>query len=365
LPPLAVDTGIALVCYLATVGLPMKASAAGWSLFALAGLASLPLVWRRRYPVAVAAAVGAGTVGLAATRALDGIPLPYGQLVATYTVAALAAPRWRALVMAATAVGLVVSVSVLLDQRPSMLGVTAVPFVAAYALGSGVRQRSAVLEERSRRLAEQQHAAAVAERERVARDLHDIVAHSVSVMVVQAEAGAVLAADPDKAVASFETISAAGREALTQLDRALGVLRGDGPSRHPQPGLDDLPTLVEQARRTGLDATLVAHGQPRPVPADLAVTVYRVVQEAVTNTIRHARAERLLARLDWQDGALRVEVTDDGGGPTSSTRDGHGLAGMRERVRASGGRVDTGAGQDGVGFRVSATLPLAGGPADG
>jgi signal transduction histidine kinase len=183
-------------------------------------------------------------------------------------------------------------------------------------------------------------------------------------MVVQAEAGAVLAADRDKAVASFETISAAGREALSQLDRALGVLRSDGPTRHPQPGLDDLPALVEQARRAGLDATLVTHGDPRPVPADLAAAVYRVVQEAVTNAIRHARARRLVARLDWRDGALRVEVTDDGVGPASSARDGHGLVGMRERVQAFGGRLHTGAG-DGGGFRVSATLPLGEGPADG
>jgi signal transduction histidine kinase len=359
LPPPAVDTAIAVVCYLATVGLPVKASAAGWSLFVLAGLAALPLVWRRRYPVVVAALVGAGTVGLAATRALDGIPLPYGQLVATYTVAALAGPLWRALVMVATGVGLVVSVLPLLGQRPSMLGVAALPFVAAYALGSGVRDRT-------RRVAEQQQAAAVAERQRIARDIHDIVAHSVSVMVVQAEAGAVLATDPDKALAGFETISAAGRQALTQLDRALGVLRGDRPTRHPQPGLGDVPDLLEQARLTGLDATLDVRGTRRPVPADLAAAVFRLVQEATTNTIRHAQAHRVEVRLDWRDDELRLDVVDDGRGRAPSTRDGHGLVGMRERVNAFGGRLQTGTAEGGRGFRVSAVLPLdaVGGPAD-
>src|SRR6185503_2501716 len=157
----------------------------------------------------------------------------YGQLVVTYTVAALAPWAWRLLVMAATAAGLAVSVLVLLEQRPSMLAASALPFVAAYALGSGVRQRLARTEERTRRMAEQQQAAAIAERELIARDIHDIVAHSVSVMVIQAEAGAVLAGDPDKAVASFDTISAVGREALTQLDRALAVLRGSGATREP------------------------------------------------------------------------------------------------------------------------------------
>jgi signal transduction histidine kinase len=388
LPPLIVDAGIAVVCYLATVVLPVKSAAAAWPLFVLAGLASVPLVWRRRYPVAVAAAVGAGTVGLAVTQALDGIPLPYGQLVATYTVAALAPPLWRASVVVGTAAGLVVSVLVLLDQRPSLLGAAALPFVAAYAVGAGARDRLAMVEERARRLAEQQHAAAVAGRERIARDIHDIVAHSVSVMVVQAEAGTVLAGDPGRAAASFETISAAGREALTQLGRALGLLRDGGPgsgglgggglggggsgsggsSRQPQPGLDDLPVLLEQARRAGLVPKLEVRGRPQPVPADLAVAVYRLVQEAMTNTFRHAQARRLDVRLDWRPDELRVEVDDDGRGPapsTSDSHDGHGLAGMRERVRACGGRLHTGSGTDGTGFRVSARLPLGTGAADG
>jgi signal transduction histidine kinase len=363
LPPLAVDAVIAVLCYLATVALPVKlAREGGWPLFVLAALASIPLVWRRRQPAAVAALVGAGTVGLAVTGSLGNIPLPYGQLVATYTVASLAPPLWRLFVMACTAVGVLVSVLVLLGQSPPTLGIAALPFVVAYALGVGVRARRdriAMLEERTHRLAEAQEATAARERERIAREIHDIVAHSVSLMVVQAEAGRVLAAGNVPAVGTFDTISGTGREALTQLDRALGMLRGDRPARAPQPGLDELPVLIDGARLAGLDADLTEEGERRPVPADLAAAVYRLVQEAVTNTVKHAAARLLAVRLRWRDGWLQVTVSDDGcGRPPASAGSGRGLVGMRERVHAFGGELYAGPGEGGVGFRVAATLPL-------
>lgn len=365
LPPLAVDVMIAVLCYLATVALPVKvAREGGWPLFLLAALASVPLVWRRIQPVLAAALVGAGTVGLAITGTLGSIPLPYGQLVATYTVASLAPPLWRLLVMACTAVGVLVSVLLLLAQGPATLGIAALPFVVAYALGVGVRARRdriAMLEERARRLAEAQEATAAGERARIAREIHDIVAHSVSLMVVQAEAGLVMARDADKATRTFETISGTGRQALTQLDRALGVLRDDFPTRHPQPGLDELPALIDGARLAGLDADLTDTGGRRAVPADLAAAVYRLVQEAVTNTIKHAHANRLGVRLNWEPAELRVEVTDDGRGPSDgSSESGRGLTGMRERVHAFSGELRTGAREDGHGFRVAATFPLDG-----
>jgi signal transduction histidine kinase len=186
----------------------------------------------------------------------------------------------------------------------------------------------------------------------------------VSVMVVQAEAGLVVAGDPERATASFDTISEAGREAMAQLDRALGVLRGDDPGRHPLPGLSDVPRLVDRARQAGLTATLEIRGTARPVPADLATAAYRVVQEAVTNTIRHAAARHLSVLLDWQEAALRVVVTDDGrgaGGGTDRARIGRGLTGMRERVTAFGGSLDVD-GADG-GFRVVAVMPTGRGDA--
>jgi signal transduction histidine kinase len=266
------------------------------------------------------------------------------------------------LVFAITGAGVVLVVVGQLGQGPSLVATALLPFVVAYGMGTGARARRdriAMLEERSARLFEERQAAAVRERERIAREIHDIVAHSVSLMVVQAESGAVLAGDPDKTQAAFDTISATGREAVAQLDRALGVLRGNDTDRHPQPGLTELPTLVAQARSAGVDADLVILGEPRKTPADLAAAVYRLVQEALTNTIRHAAATQATVELDWRGAELRLAVTDDGRGPSAGVG-GHGLIGMRERVRAFGGTLTTGPGSGGTGFRVEATLPLPG-----
>jgi signal transduction histidine kinase len=190
--------------------------------------------------------------------------------------------------------------------------------------------------------------------------MHDILAHSMSLVVVQAEAGPVaFRSDPDKAEEVFDTISATAREALAQLRRTLSVLRTDEPDRRPQPGLDGLAQLVEGVRRAGLAASLEEHGERRAVPADLASTAYRIVQESLTNTIKHAAARHISVRLDWQGGALKVEVRDDGRGPSVDRGPGgRGLLGMRERVSAAGGDLTCGPGPDGVGFRVAASLPL-------
>jgi signal transduction histidine kinase len=373
-PPLVVDVAVAAVCYLATVTVPVKDATAQWWLFVLAAVASVPLVWRRRWPIVVTAIVGAGTIGLAATGGLNDVPLPYGQLVATYTFASLSPPGWRLLGVAGTVAGIVWSV-LMLGQRPSLIAVTGLPFAGAYALGTGARARRdriTMLEERTRRLAEAHEAAAARERERIAREMHDVLAHSVSLIVVQAEAGPVVVrTDPGRAEAAFDAIAATGRDALRQLRRTLGVLRSDGPERQPQPSLNDVPALLDQARRAGLAASLAEHGARRPLPAELEIAVYRIVQESVTNTVKHAAAGWVRVRLEWRDTALRVEVTDDGcgagpvDGPTGGTVDGtvgHGLVGMRERVAACGGQLRTGAGDGGSGFRVTATLPLGARP---
>jgi signal transduction histidine kinase len=362
LSPSVIDAAVAVACFLATVALPVRvARDGGWPLLGLAVLVSAPLAWRRRWPVAVAALVGAGTLGLAATGVLGSSPLPYGQLVATYTVALLAGPVWRLVVLAATAVGVLVAVLVLLGQGTAMLGLAGLPFMVAYGLGVGGRARQdriRLLEERSSRAVEAQEAAAGQERARIAREIHDIVAHSVSLMVVQAEAGIVRAAGEARTTRTFETIADTGREALTQLDRALGVLRGDTAGRAPEPGLDDLPVLVDRAQQAGLIVELSESGTPQPVPAGLGAAVYRVVQEAVTNTVRHATATRLRIDVAWHAGVLEVVVQDDGRGPEPSGGSGRGLIGMRERVHAFGGDLRTGPGPDGAGFRVAATLPV-------
>jgi signal transduction histidine kinase len=359
---LRLDAALAAVCYLATIAVPVKSARGQWWLFVLAAVASAPLLWRRRYPVVVALVTAVGTVGLALTGSLTNVAQPYGQLVATYTLADLAPPLWRLLGVLATAAGLV-GLTVSAGSSPSLIGVAALPFAAAYALGTSARARRdriAMLEERTNRLAEAHRAVAAREREHIAREMHDVLAHSVSLMVVQAEAGPVVVrSDPDRAEAAFEAIATTGRDALGQLRRALGILRGpDGAAeRAPQPDLDGLPALLADARRAGLVVSVTEDGDRRPLPAELAIAVYRVVQESLTNTVKHARAQQVQVRLDWLDSSLRVEVSDDGQGAGAGPP-GHGLVGMRERVAACGGELRTDAGEGGTGFRVMVVLPL-------
>lgn len=360
-PPLVVDALIAIACYLVVAINAVTRGTAGSWVFVAAGLTALPLLWRRGHPFAVTVAVGIGTTWLALAQSLGNIPA--GQLVATYTFAALSPTLHRLLLVLGTMVG--IAVTVVPKAEVLTFGTTGIAFVVAYTLGTSTRARRdriTMLEERARRLTEEQAAAAAHERERIAREVHDILAHSMSLVVVQAEAGPVVVrTDPDKAEEVFDTISATAREALAQLRRALGVLRPDGSARQPQPDLDAMAPLVESARRAGLTATLEERGERRPVPADLGVTAYRIVQESLTNTVRHARADQVRVLLHWRDTALRLEIRDDGRGPSAAAGPGgHGLVGMRERIVGVGGELTTGPGPGGVGFRVVATLPLRG-----
>jgi signal transduction histidine kinase len=319
----------------------------------LALVASVPLLWRRRAPVLVALICGIGTTWLSIRDHL--FDLPYGQLVATYTWAELATPRWRLFAAAGTVVGVALSLIVPQESPPSV-GYVGMMFVTAYALGTGVRARRdriAYLEERTRRLTEEQVAAAGAERARIARDMHDVLAHSVGLMVVQAEGGAsVVRADAARAEAAFDAIADTGREALVQLRHALGVLRDQQPE---PPGLDAVASLVERARRTGLDVTLTRDAVP-PVPADVGATAFRVVQEALTNAVKHAGARHVAVVLAAEGPSLRVRIRDDGRGGVAKPG-GHGLSGMAERVTAAGGTLWTGPVEQGPGFEVSALLP--------
>jgi signal transduction histidine kinase len=318
----------------------------------MATLASAPLLWRRQAPILVALACGIGTTWLSIQDSL--FDLPYGQLVATYTWAELASPGWRLFAAAGTVIGVGLSLVVPQESPPSFayVGMT---FVTAYALGTGVRARRdriAFLEERTRRLTEEQAAAAGAERARIARDMHDVLAHSVGLMVVQAEGGAsVVRTDAARAEAAFDAIADTGREALVQLRHALGILRDQRPE---PPGLDAVASLVERARRTGLDVTLTRDGIP-PVPADVGATAFRVVQEALTNAVKHAGARHVAVVLAAEGPSLRVRVRDDGRGGGSGP--GHGLSGMAERVAALGGTLRTGPPAEGRGFEVDALLP--------
>jgi signal transduction histidine kinase len=360
LPPLAVDTGIALVCFGAAVASALdRRGEVRWWVVLLAMLANLPLIWRRRFPITVTAVCGIGTTALSVAEVAGQVP--FGQLVATYTFAAFSPPLWRLIGVLGSVGG--IAVSMLVPRQPAFVAAVVVAaFVAAYALGTSTRARRdriALLEERTRRLAESHAAAAAGERERIARDMHDILAHAMSLVVVQAEAGPVVVrSDPARAEAAFDNIAAAGREALAQLRRTLGVLRAEERAMHPQPELSGLSTLAEQGRQAGLDVSLEQHGEPRPMPVEAEVAAYRMVQESLTNTIKHANASRVWITLDWETERLRLAVTDDGAGASGDGAGGHGLVGMRERVTACGGLLSTGPGPDGAGFRVVATLPV-------
>jgi MYXO-CTERM domain-containing protein len=206
-------------------------------------------------------------------------------------------------------------------------------------------------------------AAGLAERTRLAREIHDVIAHSVSVMVIQA-AGArtVMAGDPERAEESLRAVERAGREALAELRRLLGVL-GDGRSLRelaPQPGLNDLDELVARTTASGVTVSMQVEGRPLAVPPGLSLCAYRVVQEALTNTIKHAGPARASVALRWGTDELLLVVADDGAGELGLSpvpAGGHGIAGMRERVALHGGTVVAGPAPGG-GFAVHASLPL-------
>jgi signal transduction histidine kinase len=345
------------------VATALPVTSGGWPgtvAVALAVLASLPVLWRRRSPIVVACVVGLGTTGLAFSHQLP--PLPYGALVCTYTIAALSPPRWRLLATAVQAVGVVVSLIVpnegLVDS-----GYVGMAFVTAYALGMGVRVRQAqieMLEERARRLEDERVAVAATERTRIAQDMHDILAHSVGLMVVHAEAGPLAPAEqmPD----TFEVIARTGREAIRQLRLILDALRPDGgrDPGAPVPGTHAVDGLVERLRQAGLEVSVERLGEPRPLPADVDIAAYRVIQESLTNVLRHS-AGRARICLDWSPTALAVSVTDDGRAQLARrpAASGHGLIGMRERVTSSGGVFRAGPLPGGQGFAVTATFDLA------
>jgi signal transduction histidine kinase len=204
------------------------------------------------------------------------------------------------------------------------------------------------------------------ERARLARELHDVIAHNVSLMVVQAGAAAdVFDKRPERARAALDTIQEAGRSALGELRAMLQTLRPDGAEpRAPQPGLDQLDALAASLGAVGLPVAVNRAGVARAVPADVSLSAYRIVQESLTNTLRHARATRAEVDLRWTDAALHLEITDDGTAtpvrvPSShGAGSGAGLVGMRERARLVGGSLDAGPLPAG-GFRVAARLPLA------
>jgi signal transduction histidine kinase len=246
-------------------------------------------------------------------------------------------------------------------------------FLTGYGFGNMAwlsARRQAELEYRAEQLHRSQEqntrGAIIAERLRIARDLHDVVAHHVSVMGVQAGA-ARRALDRDQELArdALRTVEQTARTAIGELRGLLGVLRAEdaeppAETHGVSPGLDQLDELVATARAAGLDVSHGVYGEPRPVPHGVALSAYRVVQEALTNVVKHAGARQAEVRVRYLETALEVEVTDDGRGRTAVPAGGFGLLGMRERVAVHGGELEAGPRRD-AGYRVRASLPVPGG----
>jgi signal transduction histidine kinase len=240
---------------------------------------------------------------------------------------------------------------------PLMLG------LAVRSLRDRQRELAAQALELQREREENARRAVLEERVRIARELHDVVAHHVSVMGVQAGAARrVMATRPDKAEAVLSSIEESSRQAVVELHRLLGFLRrADQPDQlAPQPDLAQLGVLVAQARQAGLSVELSVEGEPRPLPPTLEVSAYRVIQEALTNALKHSDGRTATVRVDYTDAVLEIEVRDDGYGAgrrAEKSVGGHGLIGMRERVGLHGGHLSVGGDPEG-GFAVRATFPL-------
>jgi signal transduction histidine kinase len=220
----------------------------------------------------------------------------------------------------------------------------------------GDRERRAQLAERERDVAARE--AVVEERARIARELHDVIAHNVSMMVVQA--GAERRVVPEGTTHEvLETVEQIGRNALTEMRRLVGMLRGGADDAlAPQPGLDDLPLLAEQVREAGLPVDLYVEGEPRDLPAGIELSAFRIVQEALTNALKHAGDARAEVRVRYAPDSLELEIVDDGRSATTvASTGGHGLVGIRERVALYGGRLDAGRRATG-GFAVRVLLPI-------
>jgi len=341
----------------------------------LAAAAAAPLVLRRRYPVATLVAVETAFAPLlvvgGATHAPSGIALA----VAMFTVAARF-PRSLSLRAAAglATVNTLILLGMLAASRID--AATEIPFVLAisagsWALGDNIGTRRAylaALEERAARLEREQRReaerAVIDERARIARELHDVVAHHVSAIAVQAGAAEELAeAEPSRARDALRQIQGAAREALAEMRTLVGVLRNeeDAASLGPQPGLAQVDRLASQTRSSGLDVRVRIEGSARSLPAAVDLSAFRILQEALTNTLRHARAAHADVVVRYGDEDVELLVSDDGHpvAPSPDQEGGRGLVGMRERVALFGGRLEAGPAPSG-GFRVHAVLPTGG-----
>ena len=330
---------------------------------------TLPLLLRRRFPFA--APVFTFAVQAAASAADPALGVETTALVAlllSFWVVGAENERGQAIAGAAigfASIAVVAELDVRVGLENSVWGVIlgSVVCLIAYALQQRAK-RAAELEERAsrleRELEERAHAEVLAERTRIARDLHDLVAHSVSLMTVQAGAARLLLpADPARARESLRSVEETGREALADLRRLFGIVRSEeGDSAlTPQPGLARLDALVEQSRTAGLPVEVAIEGKRRMLPPGVELTAYRIVQEALTNALKHAGPARAQVTIRYGREVLDLEITDDGRRTRNGEGTGHGLVGMRERVALYGGEFEAGPRRR-DGYAVHARLPI-------
>jgi len=332
-------------------------------------VATLVVAVRRRWPIA---AMTTAMAAVAAQSLLASSPqanwLIATTVVLAYAVGAVPDLRRALLGAAVAAAGLAIDFATANDRGASgavfVALIVALPWLAARAVHRH-RRRAELLETRATELERQREAqsrqAVAAERARIARELHDMVAHAVSLVVVQAEAAeAVLDVDREQSQRQLQAIQRTGRQALAEMTRLLAMLRpdGDDPARIPQPSLERLDGLLAENRAAGLSVELTVEGEPLALPPGLDLAAYRIVQEALTNTRKHAAAAHANVLLRYGGEAIELLVSDDGRGVNGDDAgNGHGLIGMRERVHLYGGTLTTGTRPVG-GYEVRARLPL-------
>lgn len=340
------------------------------ALFA-AALTCATVAWRRRAPAVATLLGGIGiTVFAVSSHSAQLSVEPVALLLDYYVLGRLSIQRAQPVIdvlllaLAVAAITISPGNKHLSDVATSWAVVVAVPFAAGRAIASRAALTRELLANASRLEREQQERArqaAAQERSRIARELHDVVAHSVSVMVIQTQAARRVAADdPDTAREALRSVQACGRDALAEMRRMIGVLRhGDEQlAGAAAPALSQLNDLATRARAAGLPVELRIEGDPHPLPAGLELVAFRVVQEALTNAIKHAGPARAVVRVAFTGAELEIDITDNGRGPTKERgTGGHGLLGMRERLILYGGELETGRARGG-GFRVSARIPV-------
>lgn len=353
---IAIPWGVGLFLILVALDVGRREEGPGLVLLglALAVAQGAALHWRRRYPeraMAVALAGGFGVWLLA-----PDVVLPVAGL---FAIASLAAVRPMRVSLVGLAALIALSAANFLTTTVEDTVFTMGLAVGAWALGEAARNRRVAIEEEARR-------AAGEEKAHIARELHDVIAHSVSVIVVQAAAADdVFDERPDQARQALRSIERSGREAMTELRRLLSAVRPDGDARleaGPQPGLDRVEELAEPLRAAGLGVDVRREGEPAPLPAGVDLSAYRIVQEALTNTLRHAGARRAEVTVRYRADEVELEVCDDGNGVAAggAGTSGQGLTGMRERALLLGGTLEAGP-LPRRGYRVRARLPLEAG----